>query len=542
MVNPNVVLNIGTGTGQNRYKVDYSTADGAGITTQTCAQIAAGFTLSNIFYTDPSDTWVVMRADVDTDPIASNGYPRTETREMALDGTTNRAFNPLTGDHWARHQFKVIHLPPEKPSVVVLQIHDQNQDIGEFAVQPVTGYNKVTNPKVELVYRLMGTSSGMPSKVIADFQYNTVYSVRIRTGAIAPGSVAGWAIYLGDMETPFFKSWDAGMPQYDGTVSGANSYFKAGCYLQTKHTSNGTEGLETDVNEYGEVWFRELQTSHNGETAPTQLTYGTDSTNIISNVRWGAKAEGVNTTAVSFTLTPALPASLVPDDMVYCIARTRRTGSTFVVASPAIESVSPAWTRVPGTYEFASLAGSPGGTDLLSHSQRQRLWVRPWFSGMTAPVLTYTSTTATDIMSAQCFAIAGGKLDADEVLDQVPTAFTYGASSTTILGPTAALPANARGGALALALMSNEFNVPSGGATVVSGDSLTWAEGGEGVGTTVSFQAWANDWAIVPAGAGQAITAKQSANTARTTGKSASILLTLRPAEKKASGLIPAAG
>ena len=529
------ILNIGTGTGANRYKLDYSLTAGGTVLTQTCAQLAT-FENANVFYQDGS--WCMMRTDVDVDTIVTpGGYPRTELREMALDGTSLRAFNPTTGDHSASVCFKVEHLPPVKPSVVVLQMHDASDDVIEFAVQPRTDY--ATSGKVKLVCRVNGTSSGIPD-MDSDFQLGMARRVKIRVGAIASGST-GWEAYYEDMSTPLIKSSDPGMPAM--STSGANSYFKTGCYSQTKYTGNGTGGLETNVNEYVLVGHRELQTSHNGETAPAQLTYGTDSTNIISNVRWGAKAEGVNTTGVSFTLTPALPASLALDDMVYVVCRARRSSpSTGLVATPAIESVSPSWIRLPpGGPEYVSSATY--GTDLALHSQRLRIWVRPWFSGMGAPVLTYASGVSTDIMSAQCFAIAGGKLDADDVMDQYPTAFTYGATSTTVIGPSAALPANSVGGALALALLASEYNVTSGSINITSGDSLTWAEGGEGVGTTVSFQAWANDWAIVPAGAGQAIAAKQTTSTAaRTTGKSASVLMTLRPAEKRTTGLIPASG
>jgi len=309
--------------------------------------------------------------------------------------------------------------------------------------------------------------------------------------------------------------------------------------VQTKWTgSDGGNGLETDRNEYGECAWRFIKVTHNGESAPFIPVTGARVEDTVSNVRWGAKAEGVNSAApgTPLTLTPALPASLVKDDMIYVIARTRRTGGSGIVSSPAIESVTPSWSRFNtsgGTTEFVSTAGNVPG-DLTSHSQRLRIWCRPWFSGMAAPVLTYTATTVEDIMSAQCFAIYGGKLGiAAEVIDQMPANFNFGATSTTVLGPTAALPANAEAGALALALLANEFNVTSGAATIVSGDSLTWAEGGEGVGTTIAFQAWANDWAIVPGTAGQSIAAKQAANSAHTTGKSASVLLTLKRAKKR---------
>jgi hypothetical protein len=216
--------------------------------------------------------------------------------------------------------------------------------------------------------------------------------------------------------------------------------------------------------------------------------------------------------------------------MIYIVCRSRRTAGSSLVSSPAIET-TPTWARI---IDFVT--GLPG-TDLLTHSQRLRVWVGPWFAGMAAPVISYTATTTTDIISAQCFAITGGKLDDSECIDQAPADFNIGASSTTVLGPTAALPANCTVGALALVLLSHEFNVTSGAATTVSGDGLTWVEAAEGVGTTVSFQAWANDYALCPTS--QAITAKSSTNTAHTTGKSANVLMTLAPA-MKASGLMPA--
>lgn len=528
------ILGFGNAAGPH-FKLDYSLSTGGGITTLTQAQLATSTGVANIIYASADGQSVVLRSDVDVDPIAANGYPRTEWREEASNGTSDRAFTDTTGSHKIETLHLPMHLPPINPAYVLLQEHDSAQDLIEIVVKARSDY--ATTGKLEVALKLAiggsSTSVGIPRFIsdfgtLAELTSNPKWlQSSITTGLIGPGSTVGWSCTVNGVT---INSWDVGIPTRDASVSNT-CYYKTGMYLQTKWTSNGTGGVETDRNEYGEAAWRFIKVTHNGESAPVVPVRGARVDDTISNVRWGAKAEGVNSTAPTtpLTLTPALPASLADGDMIYVIARTRRTAGTSTVSSPTIESVSPNWDRINvnnAATEFTTNTGAPA--DLLTHSQRLRIWGRKWFSGMVAPVLTYTATTTTDIMSAQTLAVAGGKLDISDTVDQMPTAFNLGASSTTVLGPTAALPANAEGGALVLALLANEFNVPSGAATTVSGDGLTWVEGGEGIGTTVSFQAWANDHAIVPVGAGQAVTAKQSANTARTTGKSASVLMSLK--------------
>lgn len=523
--------NVGVGNGKNNYKLDYCLADGNGISTLTAAGYAAqtipfNATAGTPIMSDSPDGMMLLRADVDFDPIAENGYPRTEGREMALDGTTVRSFDRTTGDHWVKIVFKVTHLPPEKPSVVVVQMHDENDDIVEFAVQPVTGYNKATNPKVELVCRINGSSSGIP-KLVADFQYNTVYAAKIRVGAIAAGPAVGWEAYIGNMVTPKITSSQAGMPAM--TLTGTQSYFKFGCYLQTKSTGNGTGGLETDVNEYGEVGYRDVQTSHNGEAAPDVLTFGSQAYDAVSNVRWGAKTEfqgdGLNT---ALPITVALPGSLVNGDMMYAILRARRTASALPSTSiPASTTTPTGWTRLISTKSVTT------ASNLVAHNIRFALFAKKWVNGDVSPVFTYTSSTNTDLVTIQTFAVAESKYSTDllNVLDVEPagldltnpndntntnTGVTYAATaSTTTVGPTGTL--TAAPGSLALALVAHEIScVTTAAVGVVTGgsDALTWVEGGEGVLLTTAGMAWANDYAIVP-GSGSAVSigAKSAAAT-----------------------------
>lgn len=582
--------NVGVGAGKNNYNLSYSPSDGAGVSTITCATLATQTDITspqNILYTNAADGMFMLRADVDTDPIATDGYPRTECRELALDGTTLRSFDRTTGEHWIKIVFKVTHLPVERPCVVVCQMHDENGDIIEIVVQPVTGYNKTTNPKVELVFRVdstgMGSSSSGLPKLVADFQYNTVYVAKFRVGAIAPGSATGWAAYIGDMVTPKIKSWDAGMPAMWAT--GSASYFKWGCYLQTKSTGNGTGGLETDVNEYGEVGHRDTQTFHNGETAPAVLTFGTQTFDTVSNVRWGTKAAGHQTTInTGFDMAPTLPASLVNGDMMVCLVRASRglvsttNPSVTYTGIPSSPSIATGWTRIISARSDPAIGAVPAGTgaQLASHNVRYQVWVKKWVNGDLAPTVSYPATSTTsDTASCQVFACSGSRYATvlQDLIDKIPagldisvdaadntniTGITYGAAtSSTLLGPTGTVT-SAVPGSLAIAMVTHETNMTTGGAAVVTGgaDALTWAEGGEGVTTTVTpavgtanssedEPAWANDWAIVPgSGAAVSIGAKTSAATLSTdankpnntgaaqAGKGWGVLFTLAPAKR----------
>lgn len=579
--------NIGVGAGKNNYQLDYSTATGAGITTATPSTMAASTGISNIMYANTSNTAMMLRSDVDVDPIATNGYPRSEFRERQQDGTTLRAFNPTTGEHWASTWVYPTHLPPVKPSFVMLQCHDAVQDLMEIAIQPRSDF--ATTGKLEVVLRIARTdhsgssSSGIP-RFVADFQWGTWLNPRIRMGAIAPGAVAGWSASCNGV---VINSWDAGMPAVD-TVNGSNAYFKSGMYLQTRWNglSGGTPGVETDRNEYGESAFRDFLTSHNGETATSVQVRGTRVEETASGVTWGTKSSGRQSgSGTGLTgLTPALPASLTAGDMMFLIARASRgINSTSATAAtqaaplpssaPSSPSIASGWTKLISTHMLfaAGTDGAyPGSTVLQDHTIRWQLWVRPWASGDTAPTVGYTSTSNTDTMTCQIFKASGVKVASfiQEIVDQPPngldmtnaadntntvSGITYAsATSTTVVGPTGALPANSVGGALAVACIYHETNSTTAAIGVVTGgsDGLTWAEGGQsdtitvtptsGTGAAEDEPAWAHDWAIVPAGSGQAIPAKQGAgtlsndankqSTLTTAGKGWGLLFTIAPA------------
>jgi hypothetical protein len=560
------ILGFGLSTGPH-YQLDYSTATSAGITTASQATLASSNGIASICSVSGDGTGVTLRSDVDVDPIASNGYPRTEWRELATDGTTLRSFNRSTGDHKVDFLVLAEHLPPIKPSFVFCQIHDATLDVLELAVQPRSDF--ATTGKMEVVLRIDSTgtgssSSGIP-RPVADF--GTVSELAaspkwlngwVRVGAIAPGSVAGWQVFCNGV---LIQSWDAGMPVM-WTTGASGSYFKSGMYLQTKWTGSGTGGLETDRNEYGQATWRVFKTTHPSETAPVAPVVGSRVEDTVSGVTWGAKASNKRTVAATvIDVVPALPTGLADRDMMGCIIRCTRgitsTGTAATVSAPSPNSApstptetSGLWDRLINTKMIASstapLTGAyPGNAQLQAHTVRWLLWAKPWVSGDAAPTFEIAiGNSLTDTITAQIFKCSGAKMSTilAELLDQLPAGLdptdpdgstnelgiTYAAAtSTTALGPSAATPGTPKPGSLALECLYHETAVTTGAVALVTGgtDTLSWAEGGEGAVVTISpaagssnavesEAAFAHDWAVVPmTGYNQVIPAKTAAAT-----------------------------
>jgi len=576
------------------YQLDYSTATGAGITTMSQATLASTNGVANIINPSADGYSVVLRSDVDVDPIAGNGYPRSEWRELQTNGTSLRAFNGTTGEHKCEVLLYPMHLPPIKPSFVMVQVHDADQDVLEVAMQK----NSSTGV-LDVVGRVAhdgqsGSSSGIP-KLISDFQWGNWIHAWIRVGAIAPGSVAGWEFYCNGL---FVRSWDTDMPEAD-FINGSNAYFKSGMYLQTKWTGSGTGGLETDRNEYGEAAWRTFRTYHNGEASPWLAAVGTPTYDAVTNVRAGAKTSGRQATVqTGISLTPALPASPTNKTMMLCIVRTSRgitstsaTAATSAAPSPNSAPSTPSmpsdWiplirTRMPVSSTAPLVGAYPTGPNLQTHTVRWSLFAKPWVSGDAAPTVSYgLGNTTTDTMSAVIIGVDDARIATTiaDLIDKAPAGLdlanpndptTIGgtesgitfaaATSTTLLGPTGAIT-GAAPGSLAIACVYHETNASSGSVAAVTGTdspALTWAELCEGVTTTISpaagtassaenEPAWAVDYAIIPGSAGQNIVAKTAAatiaadankpsGTLTSAGKGWGVLFTIQPAQQRRRG------
>jgi len=591
------ILGFGQTNGPH-YKLDYSTATGAGITTMTQATLATTNGVSNILSVSDDGYSVVLRSD----PIATNGFPRSEWREMATNGTTERAFNPTSGDHAIEVMVLPMHLPPIRPRFVVCQIHDDangnNQDILEIVLSDRSDY--ATSGMIDVVLRVAhdgqgGSSVGIP-KLVTSFQWGTWLHCKIRVGAIAPGGATGWQ---GSCNGTIVQSWDAGMPEAD-FVNGNNAYWKTGVYLQTKWTgAAGGNGVETDRNEYGEAAWRYIRTYHNGEASPYSPAIGTPTYDAVSNVRAGTKANGhrtVSSPASPINITPGLPASLTNKTMLLCVVRSSRgtnttTAGTAAVpkpnnapSSPTMTAAQGEWTklismRMPVSSAEPQVGAYTGGPALQAHTVRWQLWAKKWESGDAAPTVSVPDgTTLNDTLTAQIIGFDDARMSEvlAELVDKLPVGLdpanpndnnageagiTFGAAtSTTQLGPTGTLT-DVMPGSLALAYVAHETNTTNTTVAVVAGTdspALTWAELGQlsvvtitpaaGVGASAEDEpAWALDYAIVPGSVtGQDIVAKTAAATvaadankpaaAIIAGKGWGVLFTVQPAQQRRRG------
>ena len=506
--------------GQNFFNLDYARDTGS-LISPTQAQTAV-LDDAPYFTTAANGTALKMRVSTGAATTSGSDNPRCEFREQTQGGS-DAAWNLFSNEHILSGRTRIVHQPSFKSSICIAQIHNAAGDVMELQTRGGTFYSRSANDWY-VVLTVNGTVGSGP--ILLDHCADgteIAWKIRVYGGG-------HYQIYVQDMVTPTVTDTTSGMASLSFAANASDSYFKVGCYVQANPSTPGY------VADYGEIELRDLHCWHTGYTASQTLVFGTDTTAAISNVRWGTKSEAVNSAGTGQSLTPSLPAGLGVDDAVFVIARARRTSGSTTISTPLIASATyPGWKAI---IDFGTAAGNTG-TDLVSHSERLRVYHAAWYPGMVAPVVTVGGSTLTDISSAQMFAISGARLSEAEIIDQAPTGFNLSSSaSTSVIGPTAALPANAMAGSLALALLAHEYNVTSGAVGVTSGDSLTWVEGGEGVQTTVSGQAWCNDYALVPTA--RSIAAKQATVTA-TSGKSASALLTLAPANRRASGLLMAA-
>ena len=183
-----------------------------------------GFQDANYFHCNLTGTGVVFVAPCGGATTSGSGYPRSELREMANNGTGAAGWSTTSGTHTMEITQAITHLPEVKPHVVAGQIHDANDDV--------------------IVFRLEGT------KLFID-----------QNGANGPVLTTDYK--LGDVFTVKFVARNGGVEcYYNGQyiytykVSTSGCYFKAGCYTQS-NTSRGDSPTA-----YGEVIIYGLSVMH----------------------------------------------------------------------------------------------------------------------------------------------------------------------------------------------------------------------------------------------------------------------------------------
>jgi hypothetical protein len=174
---------------------------------------------------------VVFRAHAGGVTTEGSGYPRSELREMTDAGAEEAAWSSGTGKHRMFIDQRIVHLPVEKPHIVVGQIHDDQDDV--------------------IVFRLEG------SKLFIDLNGDD-------------GPVLTDDYVLGDRFTVAFEVSDDHVDCYyndalvythEQAFSGA--YFKAGAYVQS--SCQGDKKVPDESCEaFGEVVIHDLAVTHEG--------------------------------------------------------------------------------------------------------------------------------------------------------------------------------------------------------------------------------------------------------------------------------------
>lgn len=189
------------------------------------------YELPGYFEVNSTGDAVVFTAHAGGATTSGSGYPRCELREMISDGSDEASWSSGSGKHTMFIRQKVLHLPVEKPHVVVGQIHDDDDDV--------------------IVFRLEG------SKLFIDINGDD-------------GPTLDSSYTLGEEFTVMFvvennqtKCYYNGSstPAYTLNQSYAGAYFKAGCYTQS--ACDGPKEVDDEsCDAYAQVEISELWVTH----------------------------------------------------------------------------------------------------------------------------------------------------------------------------------------------------------------------------------------------------------------------------------------
>lgn len=238
------ILDLGTASGQNHFKLQWNPDPPP--TGTPLEQDPGAITEHPPYFEtggDPAGTAARFRTSMNGSRTST--YPRCELREMNETGTTEMAFNTATGDHWLQVQWRILHLPPVKPTCNVLQLHGGDAEGDRIQITA-----ELTSGVVKLKVRLNGTSSGQP--LLEDpLELGKWYTTMIRM-------LGGQAyVYHQDMTTPIALVGNL-------TNHSTLAYFKTGCY------PNSNDTIDT-ATEYALVELRRPMHWHTGWALPKPL-------------------------------------------------------------------------------------------------------------------------------------------------------------------------------------------------------------------------------------------------------------------------------
>lgn len=232
---PSTFLNIngkGTGTG-GWWNLGIGFASGH--TDITPTQLQNGYVNSPYYTMNATGTAVQHQVFLNGGTTSTNTkYPRCEFREFATGSTSTKAsWSGSSGRHIMRGAVKLLHLGPNKPEVVVAQMHDSADDTLQLGL-----YGTSASGPFDVKLRINGTLTGSA----------------LLTG-VALGTEVAWDI---DVNNGTLTVKINGTTKYTGNPGwGGGQYFKTPLYPQQNVNDSGNPSTE-----YARVEFRNLFVSH----------------------------------------------------------------------------------------------------------------------------------------------------------------------------------------------------------------------------------------------------------------------------------------
>jgi hypothetical protein len=267
-------LNIGSGSGQNHFKLQTAFSNYAAIDEYTQAQIAGGWNTDPQFVATANGT-VQFSVAADAPTTDGSTFARSELREMATDGVTNYAFNALSGVHWLRGRIKVTAMPgadssPPRVRTTLCQMHDGGT-IGEmikFYVQDNSGQSY----RPELRLSVWDSGTGMP-KYVLNFAVQDQFDYMLKIDNTI--SAGWWGVYYQDLGTPVYTSLDYIADGFTNVFTGATEYyFKTGSYPTVNETTTvDPAALSTVELSYLQHWHTGWPTPSPAITLPKTFQF-----------------------------------------------------------------------------------------------------------------------------------------------------------------------------------------------------------------------------------------------------------------------------
>jgi hypothetical protein len=170
---------------------------------------------------------VAFRAPIDAPTTSGSKYPRSELREMTVDGRERASWSSTSGTHTLTVVEAFTGLPQGKPHLVGAQIHDDDDDVSVFRLE---GRN------------LYITDGDDPNHKLVTDDY--VLGTKFEAKFVVSGGVVQ-AFYNGRLEATLTKNF-------------SDAYFKVGAYTQ----ANCERAAPCVPDNYGETVIYSLSVTH----------------------------------------------------------------------------------------------------------------------------------------------------------------------------------------------------------------------------------------------------------------------------------------